>query len=148
MIRVCLRESRYIGHTNAEDIWYTLHIFSGLLTHNKSYYCLDRLSKVILPYKDDAIFISLFIVYVVAVYHAMVYPLALYIYGTFLRKQNTYRHIPSSKSLDIEIETDQTNRMGWKDRAAAGMTLQSWPGRPDELDTWDCFIGSDRTDGL
>ena len=51
--------------------------FHDYLHANQTYSCLGRLSIIIFLYKDDVIFIALFIVYFLAVYHAMVNPLAL-----------------------------------------------------------------------
>ena len=67
-----------------------------------------------------------------------------YLWNTLEKK--THIHIPSPKPLEIEVAKDQTNRMGWEDRTAAGLTLRSWPGRPDGLYKWDCFIDFIRSD--
>ena len=76
-------------------------------------YVADTFRIVILLYKDDIIFISLFIVYFLAVYHAMVYPLALNILGTLLSKIYIYHHQSFWKlKLKRTKQTEWVERIG------------------------------------
>ena len=70
------------------------------------------LSIVILVYKDDIIFIILLIIYFLAVYHATVYPLAFFIYGTFLKQYIIY--IPSSSLWKLKLK--RAKQTEWVER--------------------------------
>ena len=118
----------YIGHTKTEEI-YDIHCryFEGYL-HKKhknvfmywhaEYSQFWHTTMALSSHHSWSFFL--------AVYHAMAHWQNYNIYGIFLATKKL-----SSKPLNIKIPTDQRNRMVWKARTAAGLTLRSRPGRPD-----------------
>ena len=138
---------------------YIADVFRITSKHTEKIYSyLDRLSIVILLYKDDVIFISPFIVYVLAVYHAMVYPLAcIYLWNTLEKKLHIYTYICINIYIQIyrhqslwKLKLKRTKQTEWVERTGQ---LPDWHYGVDQADLTDykrsdCFIGSDRTDRL
>ena len=135
LIKLCAFRMRvHWSYPYWRNIWYTLQLFSSLFAHKtKNIYCIGMLSIAIfdihrwryLHITFDHIYIYIFLLF-----HAMAYPLAYFV----LFMKQSWQHILSWKPLEIKIKTDQTNRIIWKGRTAAGLTLRSRPGRSDGLD--------------
>ena len=147
MFRVCLHfESRYVGHTHAEDIWDISQIFSGLLTHNKNIflswhaeYCHFAIQRW------RYLHISLYCIFSCCV-SCNGLPLGIVYFWNILEKNciYIYIHIPSSKPWKLKLK--RTKQTEWVERTGQ---LPDWHYGFDQADLTDYINGivlQDRTE--